>query len=114
MFCFAFFILLILFAFGDTELNPGPKNRNSGYNFSICHWNLHSIKVDNIAKLNLLQAYNAIHKFDMICLIESYQDSYASSDNDNLCIKDYKLLRADHPGNVKTGGFRLFRGTFTL
>ena len=49
----------------------------------------------------------------MICLIESYLDSYASSDNDNLCIKDYKLLRADHPGNVKTGGFRLFHGIFT-
>ena len=40
----------------------------------------------------------------MICLSESYLDSSVSSDNDNLCIKDYNLVRADDPGNVKRGG----------
>ena len=98
------FILLILFVCGDVELNPGPKNRNSCYNFSICHWNLNSITAHNFAKVNLLQAYNAIHDFDMICLSESYLDSTVSSDNDNLYIRDYKLVRADHPGNIKRGG----------
>ena len=96
------FILLILFVCGDIELNPGPKNRNSCYNFSICHWNLNSITALNLAKVNLLQPYNAIHDFDMICLSESYLDSSVSSDN--LYIKDYKLVRADHPVNVKRGG----------
>ena len=48
------FILLILFVCGDVELNPGPKNRNSCYNFSICHWNLNSITAHNFAKVNLL------------------------------------------------------------
>ena len=37
-------------------------------------------------------------------LSESYLDSSVSSDNDNLHTKDYKLVRADHPGNVKGGG----------
>ena len=95
---------MFLFICGDIELNPGPKNRNSCYNFSICHWNLNSITAHNFAKVNLLEAYNAIHDFDMICLSESYLDSSASFNNDNLYIKDYKLLRADHPWNVKRGG----------
>ena len=108
-FWFSFvFILLILFVCGDAELNPGPKNRNSCYNFSICHWNLNSIAAHNFAKVNLLQAYNAIHDFDMICLSESYLDSTVSSDNDNLYIRDYKLVRADHSGNIKRGGVRVF------
>ena len=101
-------MLLILFVCGDVELNPGPKNRNSCYNFSICHWNLNSITAHNFAKVNLLQAYNAIHDFDMICLFESYLDSTVSSDNDNLYIRDYNLVRTDHPGNIKRGGVYVY------
>ena len=87
-FSFGFYfvcILLILFVYGDVELNPGPKNRNSCYNFSICHWNLNSITAHNFAKVNLLQANNAIHGFD-ICLSESYLDSTVSSNNDNIYV----------------------------
>ena len=79
------------------KLNPGPKNRNSCYNLSICHWNLTSTAGHNFAKVNLPQAYNVIHDFDMICLSESYLDSSLSSDND-LYIRDYKLVRAEHLG----------------
>ena len=98
------FILLILFVCGDVEFNPGPKKRNSCYSFSICHWYLNSITSHNFAKVNLLQAYNAIHDFDMISLSKSYLDSTVSSDNDNIYIRDYKLVRADHPGSIKRGG----------
>ena len=38
----------------------------------------------------------------MICLSESYLDLPVSSNN--LYIKDYKLVRADYPGNLKRGG----------
>ena len=100
------FILLFLFVYFYSifiGLSPGPKNRNSCYKFSICHWNLNSITTHNFAKVNQLQAHNAIHDFDLICLSESYLDSPVSFDNDNLYAKDYKLVRADHPGNVKRG-----------
>ena len=97
-----------MFVCADVELNLGPENRNSCYNFSICHWNLNSITEHNFAKVNLLQAYNVIHDFDMICLSESYLDLSVSSDNDNCYIRDYKLVRADHPGNIKRGGVCLF------
>ena len=66
--------------------------------------NLKSITAHNFAKEYLLQAYNAIHNFDLICLSESYLDSSVSSDNDNLYIRDYKLVIADQPGNIKRGG----------
>ena len=69
---------------------------------------LNGITVHNFAKVNLLQAYNTIHDFDMICFSESYLDSFASSDNDNFYIRDYKLVRADHTGNVKRGGVRIY------
>ena len=40
----------------------------------------------------------------MICLSESYLDSFVSSDNHNLYIISYKLVRADHPGSIKRVG----------
>ena len=98
------FILLILLACGDIELNPVPKNRCSRYNFSIYQWHLNSITAHNFAKVNLLQSYYAIYKFDMMCLSESYLDSSISSDNDNLYIKDYNLTRTDSR-NAKRVGF---------
>ena len=58
----------------------------------------------NFEKINLLEAYNTINKFDVICLSESYLDSSIASDNDNLNIKGYNLYRVDHPNNVKRGG----------
>ena len=44
----------------------------------------------------------------MICLPESYLDSSVYSDNDNLYIKDCKLVRADHPKNVERGGVYVY------
>ena len=96
--------MLILLTCGDIESNPRrPRRSDSCYNFSICHWNLSSMTACNFEKINLLEAYNTINKFDVICLSESYLDSSIASDNDNLNIKGYNLYRADHPNNVKRG-----------
>lgn len=43
---FVFFVVLMLFACGDIELNPGPK-KSSYYNFSVCHWNSNSLIAHN-------------------------------------------------------------------
>ena len=86
--------LLILLS-ADAELNPGPK-RASTSNISICHWNLNSISAHNYTKLFLLKAYIAIHKFDIICLSETYLDSSTTSDDDDdLAISGYNLIRSD-------------------
>ena len=51
----------------------------------------------------LLKAYIAIHKFDIICLSETYLDSSTTSDDNNLAISGYNLIRSDHPFNNKRG-----------
>ena len=94
--------LLILLS-ADVELNPGPK-RVSNSNISICHWNLNSLSAHNYIKLSLLKAYIAIHKFDIICLWETYLDSITTSDDDNLAISGYNVISSVHPSNNKHGG----------
>ena len=71
---------------------------------SICHWNLNSISVHSYAKMFLLKACIAIHKFDIVCISEMYLDSNASPDDNNLKISRYNLIRSDHPLNNKRGG----------
>ena len=70
--CWLYIFLITLS--GDVELNPGPKLK-AVQTLSICHWNLNSICADNFAKLSLLRAYVSVHKFDTICLSETYLDS---------------------------------------
>ena len=41
---------------------------------------------------------------DIICLSETYLDSTIQSDNDNLEIPGYHLVRSDYPSNNKRGG----------
>ena len=56
--------VILLLLSGDIETNPGP---DPGYlnSFSFCHWNLNSIAAHNFIKMSLLQAYNAINRFDI-------------------------------------------------
>ena len=66
-------------------------------------------------KLSLLQAYITVHKFDVICLSETYLDSSILNDDDNLQISGYNLYKEDHPLNVKWGGVCIYyKGSFLL
>ena len=83
--------------------------------FSICHWNLNIITAHGHAKVSLLKAYITAHKIDIICLLETYLDSSIQSDNDNLEIPGYNLVRSDHPSNNKRGGAcRYYKASFPL
>ena len=99
------FLTIFLLLCGDVELNPGlTKKRNSWFNFSVCHWKLNSLTTHDFEKVNLLEAHNAVNKFDIICLSESFVDSSFLTENNNLKINGYKMVRADHPNSVKRGG----------
>ena len=89
---------------GDTEINPGPKSNALNWCFSICHWNLNSILAHIFTKVSLLSAYISVHKFDIICLSETYLNSGIPSDDENLIMPGYNLVREDHPSNIKRGG----------
>ena len=92
-------IVVLLLTHSDIESNSGPKRRTSNY-FSCCHWNVNSIVAHN--KVSLLSAYNTLHKFDLICISETYLNT--SANNDALSMNGYNIIRADHQHNQKRDG----------
>ena len=98
---------LILLKCGDVETNPGPVNLANQF-ISVCHWNLNGIAAHDYIKLSLLQAYNAVHNLDIICISETFLDSDHSSDDQRLQIPGYELIRSDKPNNTKHGGVCIY------
>ena len=94
---------LLLILSGDVEINPGPLSNCKEF-FSISHWNLSSISAHDYSKIFLLKAYIIFHKFDIICLSETYLDSTTPNDDDKLQILGYTFIRSDHPSNAKRDG----------
>ena len=101
-----FFCSRILLTHGDVETNPSPKKYHSY--FSCCHWNVNSLIAHNKLKVSLHEAYNTVHKYDFICISETYFDSSVESEDDNLRINGYKLIRMHYPMNTKRGGFCMY------
>ena len=60
----------------------------------------------------LLKVYIAIHKFDIICISETYLDSCTASNDSNLEISGYTLVCPDHPSNNKRGGACIYYKSF--
>ena len=106
LFTLYFFLISgLLLLCGDVESNPGPKVRQI---LSVIHWNLNSLSVHDYIKLSSLQAFNTLHKFDLICISETFFDSSISSDNPSLALNGYRLIRSDHPNNIKRGGVCIY------
>ena len=53
-------------------------------------------------KISLLKAYITVHKYDIICLSETYLDSSTRPDDDNLEIEGYDIARAVEEASVST------------
>ena len=98
---------MLLLCNRDVEFNPGPK-KNKEFPLSCCHWNVNSLLAHDCAKVTSLEAYNSVFKYDFICISETYIDSTISSDNNNLNILGYNLIRADHPSNSKRGSVSIY------
>ena len=107
-----FYFVFIIYLFSTASswryrIKPGPRNMKNNLP-SFCHWSLNSLPAHNFSKMLLLKAYNAIYKYDFICLSETYLDSSIPSDHVSLELEGYKLVRADHPNNVKRGGVCIY------
>ena len=76
--------------------------------FSCCHCNVNSLAAYNYKKVSLVEAYNAIHHCDLICVSETYLDSSTANDGKDISIKGYSVVRADHPTNTKQGGVCIY------
>ena len=96
---FAAFAFLLFLKHGDVL-------RKSKQDFFCFHWNVNSILVHN--KLSLLEAYNTIHKYDILCISETYLDSSVSVDDATPSLPGYNLVRSDHPSNIKRRGVCLY------
>ena len=107
IFTFLPYLRLSLILSGDIETNPGPDMSNN-QNLSFCHWNLNGIAANNFVKITLLEAYNAIHSFDVICLSETFLDSDYSHDDPRLELQGYVMVRSDHPSDTKRGGVCIY------
>ena len=104
---FAFFFCLLVSCSGDVEVNPGP-NRKPNDALSICHRNFNSMSAHNFVKLHLLKAYLTVHKYDIICLSETYLDSSISFVDNNLQISGYNIIRLDRPSSSNRGGVCIY------
>ena len=74
----------------------------------LFHWYLNSISAHDFVKVSLLEAYNAIHKFDIICLSETFLNSSLQNFDDSLVLNGYKPVRADNPSDLKRGGVSIY------
>ena len=74
----------------------------------MCHWNLNGIAADKFIKISLLEAYNTIHDFYIICLSETFLDSTYLSDDPRLRLQGYDMIRCDFPRNIKRGGVCMY------
>ena len=89
----------------DIHLNPGDNNYNEGF-LKFMHWNLNSISAHNFARVSLLEAYNALHDFQLIAITESALKP--SDKDDKIQINGYACIRKDLEPNVSHGGVLLY------
>ena len=96
--------ILILLA-NDIHLNPGPHFKNNFF-FNFMSWNLNSLAKDNFQRIRLIEAHNALFKYDLISICEtSLNDSVELPET---LINDYTFVPANNPSNVRHGGVGLF------
>ena len=95
----------ILLRCGDIELNPGP---NIDKCLKFFHWNLNSICARGSIKIPLIEAYNALHRFDIMAFSESMLDK--SVNDSDIFIEGFnrEIFRSDHPSNTKFGGVCIY------
>ena len=104
---FAWLSSLLVMLSGDVEVNSASKKKDKDC-LSIYQWKLNSISKYDYSKLFLLNSYNSLHKFNIICLSETYLDSDTPINDDNLEISGYTLVYSDHPSNTKCEGVYLY------
>ena len=69
---------LLLILSGDIHTNPGPSTPKD---LKFFHWNLNSLCARGGLKKQLIQAYDAVYKYDIIAVSESMLDSTIKNDD---------------------------------
>ena len=84
--------IILLVLSGERETIPGP---DPGYSnsFSFCHWNLNSIAAHNFLTTPYIRLILSVYQ-------KPLQTTLISDDN-QLVLRGYNLIRADNPNNIK-------------
>ena len=96
---------LLLMLKGDVEMNPGPLSNCKEYSQSAT--GISTVYLP-MTILNYFFWKHILHKFDIICLSETYLDSTTPNDDGKLQIPGYTLICSDHPSNIKRGGVCIY------
>ena len=96
---------ILLLLGGDIETNPGPQTEKS---LKFFHWNLNSICARGAVKIPLIEAYDSVHKFDLIAISETMLNSTIGNDVISIDRLSREIYRADHPSDNKIGGVCLY------
>ena len=73
--------------------NPSPKPKPCKI-FRICDWIENIVLAHNFRKVSLLRAYISMHKFDVICIPETFLNSDTAFDDDNFKIEGYNIAKS--------------------
>ena len=68
---------------------------------SFCSWNLNSICAHDFTRVSLIEAYNSVHNYDLIGIVETHLDS--TIDESKLNLDGYSFFKKNHPQNIKRG-----------
>ena len=90
---------------GDVEPNPGPKNPTFVKVFLVVTGILTALQCTISSNYPY---YIAIHKFDVVCLSETYLNASISNGDDSLEVPRFNLFRAAHPSNTKRRGVCIY------
>ena len=71
----------------------------------LCTLNLilNSLAAHNYLKVSQLQAFNLVHKLDILCILETHLDSSVSKDDNVLSTVGHSVIQAYHSINTKRG-----------
>ena len=97
---------MLIMQHGDIESNPGSSKKHRP--LTCCHWNVNGLTAHKMIKKSLIEACNANHKYDFICISETYLDSSVTDNNKEPAMEGCSFISADHPRNVKKGGVDIY------
>ena len=103
---YSIFSRMLIIQHGDIQSNPGPSKKHRS--LTCCHWNVNSLTAYKMITRYLIEAYDSNHKYDFICISETYLDSSVYDDDKELPMEGYNFIRVDHSSNVKKGGVGIY------
>ena len=100
----------IIIMSSDVHKNPGPSSDhergfNSGFS-SFCNWNVNTLSKNNFKRVSLIEANNALFKYDIISLSEtSLNDTQKVPDT---ILNGYSYHACNHPSGERKGVVGIF------